>query len=101
MIALDINLNGENAWPDLRNAPITEIRAKDIRPASHNYHLGNDAPSIKIAVLDSGTREGKPSVCLRIEIGDGQVVTAETSARLFCTAGRMIMAKYPDLFEDD
>jgi hypothetical protein len=28
-------------------------------------------------------------------------VVAETSARLFCTAAKMIMSKYPDLFEGD
>jgi hypothetical protein len=79
--------NGDNCWPDLRDKPIV--------------HLANDAPPIAVAVLDGGMASGKPSLTLRLDLPDGRTVLAETSARLFCSAARAIMAKYPDLFEGD
>jgi hypothetical protein len=83
---MTVDMNGDGAWPDLVGKPVV--------------HLGNNAPPIQIAVLGRGMRGGKPSISLRLDLPDGKVVVAETSARLFCTAGRMITAKYPDLFED-
>lgn len=62
-------------------------------------HLGNESPPIKIVVLDGGMKSGRPSICLRIDLPDGRVVVAETSARLFCTAGLAIAGRYPDLFD--
>jgi hypothetical protein len=56
--------------------------------------------SLQLAVLDRGMESGKPSVAIRFAIEDGSVVIVETSARLFCTAARMIMARYPALFDD-
>lgn len=53
-----------------------------------------------IAVLDGGTTTGRPSVAIRIDTDEGSVI-AHTTARLFCTAAKMIMAKYPDLFEGE
>lgn len=86
MIGMTIDLEGDNAWPDLKDKPF--------------MHLGQGAPPIKVAVLNRGMRSGKPSVALRLELPDGQTVVAETSARLFCMAARAIMARYPDLFND-
>ena len=40
-------------------------------------------------------------MAFRIELPDGKAVIAQTTARLFCTAAKMIMARYPDLFEGD
>ena len=87
MPTLNVHLEGDNIWPDLVSARV--------------IHLGNDAPPIGIAVLADGMSGGKPSVSIRVDLPNGQIVIAETSARLFCTAARMIMAKYPDLFEGD
>lgn len=81
MIALDVNLNGDNCWPDLPEKEVIE------------------AEKLSIGVLDGGTASGKPSVTLRIDLPDGRVVLAQTTARLFCTAANMITGKYPDLFE--
>jgi hypothetical protein len=73
----------EPAWPELANkAAVAEGRIEGL------------------AVLDNGTASGRPSVALRIETKYGQTVIAETTARLFCTAAKAVMAKYPDLFED-
>jgi hypothetical protein len=56
---------------------------------------------MSIGVLEEGMKSGKPSVALRIDLPDGSVVFAETSARLFCTAARAITGRYPDLFEGE
>jgi hypothetical protein len=86
MIGMEINLGGENAWPDLASRKL--------------HHVANDAPPIKIAVLDGGMVSGRPSGAIRIDLPDGSSVVAETTARLFCSAGRAILARYPDLFSD-
>lgn len=56
---------------------------------------------VDIFVLDAGTQSGRPSVALKIDLPDGQTVVAQTTARLFCTHARAIMARYPDLFDGD
>jgi hypothetical protein len=40
-------------------------------------------------------QSGKPSVCFRIDLPDGRVVLAETSALLFCRAAEAIVARFP------
>jgi len=87
MIPMVIKLDGDNAWPDLNMANV--------------IHLSNGAPAIQVAVLENGMASGRPSIALRIDLPDGKHVIAETSARLFVTAGRAIHAKYPNLFDDD
>lgn len=87
MPSMTIKLPGsEPVWPELQPAEI--------------IHLANDAPAIQVAVLDGGMRSGLPSLALRLDLPDGKIVIAETSARLFCTAARAILARYPHLFED-
>lgn len=86
MSTLIIKLDGDEAWPDLQDKEI--------------IHLGNGAPPIQVAVLEGGMKSGRPSVAFRIDLPDGKVVIAETTARLFCAAARAIMAKYPNLFDD-
>ena len=83
MLSLSITLQ-EPAFPDLREKEV-------ILPES----------DIKVAVLDKGMESGRPSVAIRIDLPDGKVVLAETSARLFCTAAKVIMAKHPELFKDN
>jgi hypothetical protein len=87
-IAMAIRLDGDNAFPELRGYPKI-------------VHLSNDAPPIQAAVLDAGMASGLPSIVLRVDLPDGTVVLAETSARLFCMAAKAIMGKYPDLFEGE
>jgi len=79
MVDLSIILDGDGAWPDMRNFVAADIAA--------------------VAILDKGMTSGLPSVAVRINIGD-QVIVAQTSARLFCSAAKAFMAKYPNLFED-
>jgi len=78
MIALTLNFEGDGALKGL------------------NFE---EAHKIEALVLDGGMSSGKPSVTLHITLGDRHVI-AQTSARLFCTVGKMIEAKYPDLFDD-
>ena len=86
MIGMTFILNGDGAWPDLKEKPF--------------IHMGNGSPPIQIAMLDAGMKSMRPSVAIRLDLPDGQTVLAETSARLFVTAARTIMAKYPNLFEE-
>ena len=81
MIPLSIHLDGDKCWPELTD--------------------WTEAEDLQIAVLPRGTSSGKPSVTIRVELPTGEIVLAQTTARLFCMAGRMITARYPDLFEGD
>ena len=83
MIPLSIHLDGDNCWPELTEKGWTE------------------AEDLQIAVLPRGTTSGRPSVTIRVELPSGEIVLAQTTARLFCSAGRMITARYPDLFEGE
>jgi len=83
MIPFEVIMEGDDCWPDLKTKPWTEGRL------------------VGVAILDHGTSSGKPSISFRIDMPDGSSVMAQTTARLFCTAAKMFMAKYPDLFNDN
>ena len=74
----------EPAWPELAD------RRDDII----------DGESVSVAVIDKGTQSGRPTVMIRVDLPDGKVVLVETTAHLFCAAGRAITARYPDLYKD-
>lgn len=84
MIGLTLILEGDNCWPDLKDKEFIGIEE-----------------GLQVAVLDGGMQGGRPSIAIRLELPDGRPVIAQTSARLFCTAARGIMAKYPRLFDDN
>lgn len=81
MPAIHLLLDGDNAWPDLRDP-------------DRVIHLGSGSPPIGIAVLANGMASGKPSVCLRVDLPDGRSVLAETSMALFVAAARAMVARY-------
>lgn len=83
MIGMSIILDGDNAWPDLRDKP-------DV------HHVRG----MSVAALAGGMTSGMPSVCFRIDLPDGSTVLAETSGRLFITAARAIAARFPELEAD-
>jgi hypothetical protein len=83
MIPLDIIFEPERWAGELAGKEIIEAEPKGI------------------SVIDKGTTSGRPSVFIRVDLDGDRVIMAQTSARLFCTAAKMIMAKYPDLFEGD
>lgn len=86
MIPLTINLDGDNAWPDLVDKQV-------ILPASM------DGAAVQLALLDNATKQGRPAVTIRIDLADGRVVLAETTARLFVTAARLILTRHPKLLD--
>jgi len=89
MIPLTIVLEGDNAWPDLKGREVIHLREQP-------------RVAIQVAVLEGGLASGRPSVAIRIDLPGSQLsVVAETSARLYCMAARIIMAKYPDLFDGE
>lgn len=73
---------------------VTDQLAKDGRELIDV--TGPDGPPIQVVVIQGGMESGAPSVLLRIDLPDGKSVVAETSARLFVSAGRMIKARYGD-----
>lgn len=87
MPVLRLNMIGDGCWPDLQGKIGTP----------HVIHLGNGAPAIGLAVLEHGLESGLPSITIRIDLPDGRVVLAETTARLFIQAGRAIAARFPGL----
>ena len=84
MNSISVNLNGDAAWTVLAEREIIHLRDG----------------SIEVAVLEGGLASGRPSVAIRFDLPDGKTVITETTARLFVGAGRMIAARYPDLFDD-
>lgn len=85
MTHMNIILDGDNAWPDLKDKP------------ADKFHHSKDIAAV--AMLNGGMVSGRPSVAFRIELDDGSTVVAETSARLFVSAARAIHARHPDLLD--
>jgi hypothetical protein len=81
MPAIDLKLDGDNAWPDLRDKPIIHVLPDTVW---------------RIAVIPYGMVSGKVSVALRLDLPDGQVIIAETSLALLSAAVRSIWARYGD-----
>jgi hypothetical protein len=88
MSHINLITNGDGAFADLKENMESLVSV----PA--------DSP-INVALLDRGMASGRPSVAIRLDLPDGKSVIAQTSARLFVTTARAIMARYPDLFEDE
>lgn len=80
MIGLDINLDGDGCWPDLAEK----------KAAGKLHEPGRLAG---VALLKNGTTSGKHTVTFRVELPDGSVVTAETTAALFVAAAAGIKTR--------
>lgn len=78
MIALNLQLDGDNAWPELVNRRVAF------------------ADNLSIAGLAGGMQSGRPSVMLRIDLHDNRTVICETSLALFLTAADALRARYGD-----
>lgn len=70
----------------------------DIKDETTIHHVSE---KISVVCLEGGMGSGLPSVAIRSDLDNGDVVISETSARLFCTAAKAIMAKYPNFFEGE
>jgi hypothetical protein len=73
---LDINLDGDGAWPEL-----------------FGRKFGRGMLT-HLAVLSNGTEGGKPSIALRGKLDDGTEVVLETTWNLLYSAARAIEARY-------
>ncbi len=78
MIVMNVILDGDGCWPDLRDKKI--IRAV----------------GLQVAALRRGTKGGSPSVAFRIDLEDGRTVIAETSLKLLLTSSDLFRDKYGD-----
>ena len=85
MQILKLILDEDKTWPDLQE--------------ENCIYLGEGPSLIQVAVLKRGMKSGLPSVVIRLDLPDGEVVIAETSAVLFVAAGKKIEAKFPELLK--
>lgn len=69
MPELKIILDGDGAWPDLKNKEIIHI-----------------TEGIQVALLKRGMKSGASSISIRFDLPDGKTVVAETSLKLFIQA---------------
>lgn len=76
MPTLDIHVDGDNCWTDLRE---------------HGFTVGK---IVAVAALPNGTTEGNPTITFRIELPTGDVVLAETTLRLFGQAAAAFRGAY-------
>lgn len=87
MPSLNIVLNGDDAWPDLKE--------KDLK--GDLLWLKED---FAVTCLSGGMTSGRPSVAIRIDLPDGRTVVQETSLRLFLMAADAFRAKYGEQLGD-
>jgi hypothetical protein len=87
MPAIEVNLNGDNVWPDL-----LPLQIKD-----KLMHL----PDVvwKLAALEGGMISGKVSIALRLDLPNDSVVLTETSLAAWIAATVTLRAKFPEAFE--
>ena len=81
MTALSIKLDGDGVWPDL------------LKPGARVEWLRGGG---EMAALAAGTVGGKPTIALRLDLPDGQVVVWQTTLRLLVVAARAFVARYGD-----
>lgn len=84
MPTIDLQLDGDNCWPDLTR----------LRKAGALKDLMGNETSLSIAVLPGGTEGGEVSVTFRVNAPDGQVILFETTWYLLHAAVRTIEATY-------
>lgn len=75
MTALDVKLDGDNCWPELKEK---------------GFIVGT---LVAVARLPVSTSGGRSTVAFRIELPDGRTVLAETTLRLIQTAIKAIEAR--------
>jgi hypothetical protein len=80
MIGMQIDLDGDNAWPDIDRTAIVE------------------AVWERTAGLPAGMQSGKPAVGILVRLPDGDAtpVFAETSLAMFLTIADALRARYGD-----
>lgn len=79
MPMIDIQLDGDNCWPDI---PVADV----LNPSKSGEIVG-------LAYLKGGMSSGKPSVTFRCKMKDGSTVLVETSAGLLIMAAAAVKGK--------
>lgn len=82
MIAIELKLDGDGAWPDFEYIIETDRLI--------------EANALKIAALGGGMKSGNPSVSIRLDLPGGGVALAQTSLALFLMAADALKARYGD-----
>jgi len=88
VISLHVILAGDGAWPDL-------IGKKEEGKLQWFRSVPNE-PTVQLAIagLEAGMVSGAPSVALRIDLPDENVVVIETSMKSLILAAKMFEARY-------
>jgi hypothetical protein len=76
MPAFQIDLDGQNAWPDLATREVVQ------------------GAWTRLSALPAGMQSGALSIAIVVELPDGRPVCAETSWRLLHAACAAIAARY-------
>lgn len=79
MPGIKILLEGDGVWSDLVD--------KDVITLKDDWQM---------SALPGGMASGAPSIAIRLDLPDGQVIIAETSLKLLLTAADVFKAKYGD-----
>lgn len=80
MPSIDLRLDQDGCWPDVGVKQQAGL-------------LKTSETPIGMALLLAGMKDGRPSVSLRIDLPDGQLVLAQTSLRLLSSAVRAMEVK--------
>jgi hypothetical protein len=83
MPALDLQLEGDNCWPDLQ-AKLVET-----------------TQDISLALLPGGMSSGKAAVTIRLNLPGERVVLGETSLDLFVAAARAFIGRMDYLADQE
>ena len=83
MPSIDLNLDGDNAWPDLKG------RKGD----PFIYEVPKDSP-LQMATFPSGMKSGRASAMIRVDLPDGKVILIETSVACFLTAAAAMRGRF-------
>lgn len=79
MPVIDLRLDGDAAFPDLRDNPKVVVV--------------DNATKWTVARLSAGMESGAPSLVLRLDLPDGQIILAETSQATWVAAARAFEAR--------
>lgn len=85
MTVVKLIIDGEGCWPDAIPDNPKMIDA-----------TGPDGSKITFAGLPRGTRGGKPTVTIRIDLPDGRFILTETTLQLLKSTTNALVAVYGD-----
>jgi hypothetical protein len=77
-----IILDGDGAWPDLKDCSPERLFTTD---------------QAEVACLDGGMESGRPSIAMRFNLPDGKVLIYQTSVGQFQQVAAALRGKYGDL----